>query len=114
MVVRPDGTFITQREEPRLALIRAEPEDGGLSLSAPGAETTCGPDPRRRRLPGQGLEFLRRRGARRTGPRNGWLSRLLGYEVRLAYLPQTSVRATNPEFAPGARVSFADGYPPYW
>jgi uncharacterized protein YcbX len=36
MVVKPDGVFLTQREQPRLALIRIEPGEGTLLLQAPG------------------------------------------------------------------------------
>lgn len=38
MIVRPDGRFVTQREMPRLALIRPEVGTGTLHLSAPGLE----------------------------------------------------------------------------
>jgi hypothetical protein len=37
MIVTPDGRFLTQREEPRLATVEVALEDGALALSAPGA-----------------------------------------------------------------------------
>ncbi|PKL80111.1 MAG: MOSC domain-containing protein, partial [Candidatus Melainabacteria bacterium HGW-Melainabacteria-1] len=42
---------------------------------------------------------------------NAWFSRALMRECRLVYLPDSSFRGTNPDVAPGQRVSFADGYP---
>lgn len=38
MIVRPNGRFVTQRELPRLALVRPEVGDDALRLSAPDAE----------------------------------------------------------------------------
>lgn len=38
MVVDGEGRFLTQREEPRMALIRTDFRDGGLVLEAPGVE----------------------------------------------------------------------------
>src|ERR671932_2323136 len=35
MIVQPDGTFITQRQAPRLALIAPSLQDGHLALAAP-------------------------------------------------------------------------------
>ncbi|HEX2494513.1 MAG TPA: MOSC domain-containing protein, partial [Steroidobacter sp.] len=43
MIVRPDGRFITQREEPRLALIEPTLMTDGLQLRAPGAEPLLTP-----------------------------------------------------------------------
>lgn len=40
-----------------------------------------------------------------------WMSEVLGQPVRLVYQPDSAVRPTDPEFAPGHRVSLADGYP---
>jgi uncharacterized protein len=38
LIVQPNGRFVTQREQPRLALIRPELRDGMLTLRAPGVE----------------------------------------------------------------------------
>ncbi|MGA8357189.1 MAG: MOSC domain-containing protein, partial [Xanthobacteraceae bacterium] len=38
MVVDESGTFVTQREHPKLALVKPEFANGGLILSAPGME----------------------------------------------------------------------------
>lgn len=39
MLITPQGRFITQREQPRLALLRAEPGAMGLSVAAPDLPT---------------------------------------------------------------------------
>ena len=40
-----------------------------------------------------------------------WLSEYLGLDCRLVYMPDTSERLSNPQYAgPGKRVGFADGY----
>ncbi|PIQ27426.1 MOSC domain-containing protein [bacterium (Candidatus Blackallbacteria) CG17_big_fil_post_rev_8_21_14_2_50_48_46] len=40
-----------------------------------------------------------------------WFSEQLGQTVSLVYLPDSSLRPTSETWAPGAEVSFADGYP---
>lgn len=40
-----------------------------------------------------------------------WFSDFLGEACRLVYMPHDSLRPVDPEWAPGHRVGFADGYP---
>lgn len=42
---------------------------------------------------------------------DAWLSAALGTAVRLVYQPEDARRDTDPRWAPGHEVSFADGYP---
>lgn len=42
---------------------------------------------------------------------NTWFSDILGQEVRLVRLPELSDRPTDPRYAEGHRVSYADGFP---
>lgn len=111
MVVRPDGEFVTQRDAPRLAVVRPRLDADVLELRAPDGEVV--------RLP---IEFdgpalsVRVWSSEvdaRTGPPAGdeWLSELLGQPCRLAYLRGDAVRETDPAYAEGHRVGFADGYP---
>jgi uncharacterized protein YcbX len=108
---------LSQREIPRLALIRPEYDpDGRLRLSAPGIPDDLILDPP-----------IRTRGAdesvvtvgRFTGPAaaagkaaDAWLSAFLDRSVHLVHMDDTSVRNPNPDYSlPGDRVSFADAYP---
>jgi uncharacterized protein YcbX len=110
VVVEPDGTPVTQREEPSMALIRPRHRAGGLPVSAPGlpdlevAEPVAG-------------EFARARVGRAPvparaagGAADAWFSKAMGRVVRLLWLEDPTRRATNPEYSePTDRVSFADG-----
>jgi len=113
MVVGPDHRFLTQRELPRLALIRPHLEDGRLRLAAPdyaaielapgdtGAryevavwrDTVCAVD--------QGDAVAE------------WFSSFLGTGVRLVRMPRDVVRRVDPAYAPRItdQLGFADGYP---
>jgi uncharacterized protein len=42
---------------------------------------------------------------------DAWMSEVLGAPVRLVFQPDSVVRPADPRHAPGAEVSFADGYP---
>jgi uncharacterized protein len=112
LIVTSDGTFLTQRELPRMALISPQLCSSGLSLSAPGClSVEIGPAPKGQRLRArvwtnvcdvvdQGETAAR------------WLSRYLGVVCRLVIMADGFVRPVNPEFGrPDDQVSFADGYP---
>ena len=113
MVVGPDGRFLTQREEPRLTLVRPSPTVGaGLVLSTPGQADLEVPGP-------AGGDLLRVRvwrsevdAAPGGAAADVWLSAVLRRPVRLVHLDDPTRRAVDPEYAhPDDRVSFADGYP---
>jgi hypothetical protein len=113
MVVDPDGVFVSQREEAKLALVRTAIEGDVLVLS-----TRTG-------------SVLRIPAANDIGPRvqvriwsdttaavdtgddaSDWLSETLGRPLRLVYMPDDSVRPVHPSFGrPGDRVGFADAFP---
>lgn len=116
VVVDEAGLQRTQREVPRMALIRpGYTADGNLLLRAPGVPDLELAPPSR----AQGAEPVVVTVWRYTGPAAGagaradaWFSEILGLPSRLAYMDDTSVRPTNPKFSlPEDRVSFADGYP---
>ncbi len=113
MVVGDDGRFLSQREHPKLALIRPRMTAESLLLDAP-------------RLPEVAVELVRDDGptvrvtvwadeceAVDEGPTVAqWLSEHLGRRVRLVRLADEDARPLNgPAAEPGDRVSFADGYP---
>lgn len=111
LVVRPDGTFLTQRTHPKLALIAPALTPEALHLSAPG-------------LPPLTLPF-EATGERRVvriwrdtsdalgvPSASAWLGELLGEKVELVFMPEDAQRKVE---AHGGRdaalVSFADAYP---
>jgi uncharacterized protein len=106
---------VTQREEPRLALVGARlAPDGGLLLSAPGRPPVAVAPP----VPGP-LETVRLFSDKidvvpAGGAADDWFTRYLdGTAVRLVYLDEPAVRRpVDPGFAlPGDTVSLADGFP---
>jgi len=111
MVVDLAGEFITQRKEPRLALIRPALVDHSLVLRAPGM-----PDLELALLPSSGRRVQVQvwndmtEGVPVSPEAAQWLSRFLGRPVRLLWMPDDVVRATDPTYAAGYQVSFADGF----
>ncbi len=117
MVVRPDGVFLTQREQPRLALVRTAFErlgspDQALRLDRPGAA------PLRVPLTPAGGEAIavtvwsdRVTAQLVSEHADRWLSAHLATAVRLVYIPPSTLRPVDPRYAAGARTGFADGYP---
>jgi uncharacterized protein YcbX len=113
MLVERDGRFVSQRQRPRMALIRCEVVGERLRLSAPGMEELEVP------VAPEGTERMEVRIwkdqclAASSGPEAAaWLSRFLGTEVRLVYLPEDRVRPLAPAYArPEDQTGFADGFP---
>jgi uncharacterized protein YcbX len=113
MVVDADGSFLSQRSEPRLALVRPTlSSDGVLRLEAPGVE------PLQLELEAEGD----RREVEVWGDRvsavslgavaERWFSSWLGRPCTLVRMPPDTVRPVDVDHAgPGHRVGFADGYP---
>jgi uncharacterized protein YcbX len=112
LITDPHGHFVSQREEPRLALIRPTPVADGLTLVAPGRAPLRVPFP-------QGEAHTEVRVWRSTlnatpaGPEaDEWLGGFLGRAVHLVWLDDPTRRTVDPLFGqPGDRVNFADGYP---
>jgi MOSC domain-containing protein len=108
-----DGRFVSQREEPRLALVGVELSAEALTLSAAGKGSV------RIGLASLGgarrpVEVWRHRGdgIDQGDAAAGWLSELLGRPLRLVRTPPEHARRVNPERAPEpAWTSFSDGYP---
>jgi uncharacterized protein YcbX len=112
MIVDPEGSFVTQREEARLALVDVALEGSALRLAAP-------------EMPALEIPARLREGARREvvvwrstvdaipcAEAGAWMSRFLGRDVAVVYMPDDVRRELDPDFArAGDHVSFADGYP---
>ncbi len=111
MVVRDDGVFVTQREEPRLCLVRTALDLDRLTLSYEG-ETLALP---RALADGPRIDvtvWQSRVAAIEHVAAREWISRVAGVPARLVYMPDDVERAvTSSVAAPGDVVSFADGFP---
>ncbi|MEU5286358.1 MOSC N-terminal beta barrel domain-containing protein [Streptomyces sp. NPDC020755] len=114
MLVDKAARAVTQRQQPSMARISAEPlPGGGVLLSAPGfpPQRVEGPDA------GRVITVKLHRDTvvveEAPGDAHDWLSAVLGTEVRLVHLDDPSHRRpVDPRFArPGDMVSLADGYP---
>ena len=111
MVVRPDGQFVSQRMVPALATVRAMVDGEHLTLEAPGAGAVVLPvapvgDRRRVTVWDSVLDV------RTVSPdADAWLSSFLGGAHHLVHIAEDDVRPTDPAYAEGHRVGFADGYP---
>ena len=117
LLVEPTGRFISQREEPTLALVtvRYAGGCGTITVSAAGHPPVSVVPPSE----AHGTEMLRVtvwgdevRTAAAGGQADAWFSCYLGRPVRLVYLDDPTRRAVDPDYgAAGDVVSFADGYP---
>ena len=113
MVVREDGTFLTQRTHPVLTRILTELTGEALVLTADGCAPLLLPlEPRGEGRPVriwkdscQGLD--------QGDDAAAWVSGVLGEPVRLVRTPATPDRRASPEFAGShvAPLAFPDGYP---
>jgi uncharacterized protein len=115
VITEPDGTFITQREYPKMALIQPQFLDGALSITVPNHGEVCVPLDERPRLAQRPVTVWRDTvlASDEGDEAANFLSSYLGLDVRLFHMPETTVRAVNPDFNQGktAQVGFADGYP---
>ncbi|MCB8880946.1 MOSC domain-containing protein [Acidisoma cellulosilytica] len=113
MVVKPDGRFLTQREIPAMARIRAKATDDGLRLS------TGARDDLAITVPAAGAQHRHVTVWRDEVPAldagetaADWLSAALGIPCGLVYLADTSVRSVDPDYSrPDDRTAFNDGFP---
>jgi hypothetical protein len=114
MLVDGEGTFLSQRSHPRLALIDVAATDQGLRLAAPDQPPIDVPRP-------NGSEATRPvtvwgddvDAALATDAAHAWCSEFLGADVQLVFMPDASRRAVDADYAVRDNdiVSFADGYP---
>ncbi|MEI6408363.1 MAG: MOSC N-terminal beta barrel domain-containing protein [Bacteroidota bacterium] len=117
MLVDEAGVFVTQREIPAMALLRT-------ALEAPFLTVYSSVDPTKRiQIPlapkAADMEKLQvsvwsQKCSARVHTReiNDWFSSVLGQNLRLVYMPDTTRRAADGRYAPkGHYVSFADGFP---
>ena len=126
MLTRPDGLFISQRTHPRLALIKVLPQRqdsgadstgqdgkgmGSFSLQAPGMGSLELSSDRSSGIPTEVQVQKDRVVGVFVEEGSGWFSEFLGEECRLVFSPDEFLRPVDPDYAPGHRTSFSDGYP---
>ncbi|GAA4092021.1 MULTISPECIES: MOSC domain-containing protein [Streptomyces] len=114
MLVDTDGTAVTQRERPELALSSAATlPGGGVRLSAPGRADLAVEPPEPLATTSVTLFGTKFEAVAAADAAHAWFSDLLGADVRLTHLDDPASRRTiNPQYAPnGETVSFADGFP---
>jgi len=113
LITRPDGRFITQREEPRLALIETALIDTALRLRIPGgSELRVAPAAAGREV--EVTIWKDSCAAFDAGEEPAeFLSSYLGSPVRLVRFDARRKRASNPQWTPGVEAlnQFSDGFP---
>ncbi len=113
LIVRSDGRFVTQREEPRLALISPSMKEGRLRLAAPGVEA-LEVDAAFVREPVEVVCWGDRCAAFDAGlPAARWLETFLGAPYRLVRFDPRHLRASSAEWTQGIQApnQFTDGFP---
>ncbi len=114
MVITPEGRFLTQRDQPKLALVKPELSIESLILTAP-----CMRELRVEvQKQGKTLDVLiwKSRGVKSVDQGEQaaqWFSEWLGLPARLVHLAEGYRRKLNPAFSvfPDDHTGFADGYP---
>ena len=113
MLVGEGGGFLSQRELPRMALLRVEVAGDHLSVQAPAMP------PLHLELEPKGSVPVTTHiwadtctGLAVDPEADAWFGSFLRVDCRLVYIPSASFRTVDQEFAePGDHVGYADGFP---
>lgn len=112
MVVDADGTFVTQREHPKLALVTPRIDNGGVMLSAPGMDelhlsANGGGEPVTIMLFGEKHAAMST-----TAVADAWFSQYLGVPCRLVKRDPQTLRQGGVQYPArdAAPTSFVDNY----
>lgn len=113
MVVGSDGTFLSQRKHPKMALIKVQIVDDRMLLSAPGFSGLSVPIEREPGPTVRATVWKDDCAVLDEGREPAaWFSDVLGTSARLVRLADDDARPLGTTTAqPGDRVSFADAYP---
>jgi MOSC domain-containing protein len=110
MLVDDDGVGITQRDDPRLTLLRVRQKPGGLALSAPDLPDLDVPEP-----VDAPEEHVRVFSSQDKVPariaESSWVTAYLGRPARLAWQADPTGREVQGPSLPGDVTNLADGYP---
>lgn len=113
MLIDDKNKFLTQREFPKMALIKTSVGARGAQFEFDGAKLDVPPMPSTGVVETVEVWNSNVPAAIYDDNVNDWISGVLGAKVRLVAMPESTRRAVNPDFAvrPDDHVSFADGYP---
>lgn len=115
MLVTEDGQFLTQREHPRMALVRALPDGGKLRVHAPGMDPLVLPLAWDESAPTRTVKIWDDTvdAADCGDAAADWFSNVLTTPCRLVRFHRDVVRPTSTKWTNGveAQTRFADGYP---
>lgn len=114
MFVDADGTFLTQREFPKLALVRTAFDGDSLVLSAPHRRDLCVPLAQREDANTLPVVVWRDTclAVDAGGLATEWVSQFLESPARLVRMADEFVRPVDPKYANGpAQTGFSDGFP---
>jgi uncharacterized protein len=113
MLVRPNGRFVTQRELPRMALVRTALDGVSLTLSAPGTEPLAVSRDAAGESRAVTVWRFEGRGFDCGDAAAEWVSAFLATPLRLVRFDAGTPRICSPEWTPGTRAvtEFSDGFP---
>jgi uncharacterized protein YcbX len=113
MLVNSEGQFLTQRQLPRMSLIHPELSRNHLTLRAPAMVPLQLPIESGNADRLEVKVWRDRCVACSVGPEAAaWLTRFLGTDCQLVYLPDDVVRPVDRDYAgPRDQLGFADGFP---
>lgn len=113
MIVDDTDRFLTQREEPPLALVQGTETPAGLNLTAPGMPSLDVSYPVDRSSEATVVIWKDTVKAVVSSPEScSWFSDYLRRSCRLVYMQNPFARPADTTYArPGSVVSFADGFP---
>lgn len=113
LVVDGEGKFITQRQHACMALVRTALDGDRLTLSKEGQGSILF-SPQDFTGPMRRVQVWRDQCDAQSGPVavDQWISQALGIPCQIVFMPETTRRPVNPDYArQGETVSFADGFP---
>lgn len=113
MLVDRQGLFLTQRELPRMTLVRTSIQSGRLTLQAPGMNDLLLP-PESDSDETVPVKVWRDKCLARSAGKDAdnWLSGFLDTGCRLVYLPDDQLRQVDLDYADkGDQTGFSDGFP---
>lgn len=112
MLVNPQGRFVTQRQEARMALLAAQLLPEGLKISAPGMADVLVDLSAAGEVLSVEVWGDQCRAHAVSDEADRLLSEFLQQPVRLVVFPEDEVRTVDQQYAaPGDQTAFADGFP---